>query len=94
MRGGSDSNLHPSLKLPAKSSKEHKALQVEEKGLNQNFHVMKQQTYPWHFNHFIFTLYRMPCLRYSMNSSSRKWNTLLTHIQHGAGVVGRDGLVK
>lgn len=51
--GGSDSNLPPSLKLPAKSSDEQKSLQVEKKGLNQKFHVMKQKTYPWHFNHFI-----------------------------------------
>ena len=42
---------------------------------------MKKNTCPWHFNHFICTLYRIPCLQYSMNSSSRKWNTLLTHIQ-------------
>ena len=41
----------------------------------------KKNTCPWHFNHFICTLYRIPCLQYSMNSSSRKWNTLLTHIQ-------------
>ena len=54
---------------------------MEKKGLNQKFTSWKKNTCPWHFNHFICTLYRIPCLQYSMNSSSRKWNTLLTHIQ-------------
>ena len=63
-------------------------MQVEKKGLNQKFHFMKEKTCPWHFNnHFMHTLYRIPCLRYSMNSLSWKWNTLLTHTQHRAGVV-------